>query len=84
MRQHVWYKYKVLGMDGEVLRVGRIRAVSRDNVAEAFRLVGAVLTGSGRYAIVNPEPQVWQLCNKFGREVYLTMVIDAEPIPPLS
>ena len=84
MRKHVWYKYKVLGMGGEVLRAGRIRSVNRDNVAEVFRLVEAVPTGSGRYAIMNPEPHVWQLRNKFGGELYLTMVIDAEPIPPLS
>lgn len=83
MRKHVWYKYKVLGMDGEVLRAGRIRAVSRDNVAEVFRLVGAVPTGSGRYVIMNPEPQVWQLCNKFSRDVYLTMEIDPVLVPPL-
>ena len=84
MRKHVWYKYKVLGTDGEVLRVGRIRSVNRDNVAEVFRLVEAVPTGAGRYAMVNPEPQVWQLRNKFGGELYLTMVIDAEPIAPCS
>lgn len=84
MRKHVWYQYKVLGMDGEVFRVGRIRSVNRANVGEVFRLVGAVPTDLGQNAIRNPEPHVWQLRNKFGGELYLTMVIDAEPIPPLS
>lgn len=83
MRKHVWYQYKVRGMDGEVLRVGRIRSVNRANVAEVFRLVGAVPTDLGQNAIRNPEPHVWQLRNKFSREVYLTMEIDPVPVPPL-
>lgn len=84
MRKHVWYQYKVFGTDGDVLRVGRIRSVNRANVAEVFRLVGAVPTDLGQNAIRNPEPYVWQLRNKFSRELYLTMVIDAEPISPRS